>query len=111
MKMAYYVMGGDLSERGQAAMQSAVLVNMTAERGLVQVVELQRVSCTDGRLTPTFRMMFDSDGDALASSGPVKSDAPDTLLSAEAVRQTVEILCRGAEPRNALQGKTLVEMR
>ena len=57
-------------------------------------------------------MMFDSDGDALPSSGPVQDDqARDTLLSPEAARQTVEILCRGVEPKNALTGRTLIEVR
>jgi hypothetical protein len=112
LKMAYYLMGGRLSDRGLSAARSAVLVNLTADRGLVQVVELQTVSCADGRLTPTFRMMFDSDGDALPSSGPVQDDqARDTLLSPEAARQTVEILCRGVEPKNALTGRTLIEVR
>ena len=113
LKMAYYLMGGRLSDRGLSAARSAVLVNLTADRGLVQVVELQTVSCADGRLTPTFRMMFDSDGDALPSSGPVQEQdqARDTLLSPEAARQTVEILCRGVEPKNALTGRTLIEVR
>ena len=113
LKMAYYLMGGRLSDRGLSAARSAVLVNLTADRGLVQVVELQTVSCADGRLTPTFRMMFDSDGDALPSSGPVQEQdqARDTLLSPDAARQTVEILCRGVEPKNALTGRTLIEVR
>jgi hypothetical protein len=111
LKMAFYLMGGRLSDRGRAATRSAVLVNLTADQGLVQVVELQTVSCTDGRLTPTFRMMFNADGQALASSGPVKDDAEGTLLSGDAARRAVDILCRGAEPKNALTGRTLVEIR
>jgi hypothetical protein len=111
LKMAFYVMGGRLSDRRQDAARGAVLVNLTAAKGVVQVVELQRVSCAEGRLTPTFRMMFDADGQALPSSGPVQPEAPDTLLSTDAVRQTVEILCHGAEPSNAMPARTLVEMR
>lgn len=109
MKMAYYVMGGQLTDKAEA--KSAVLVNLTADEGLVQVVELQDVSCADGRMTPTFRMMFDSDGDALSSSGPVQDQATETLLSNDAVRQTVDIVCHGAEPKNGLNGRTLLEVR
>jgi hypothetical protein len=110
MKMAYYVMGGPLSDR-KAAGQSAVLVNLKADKGLVQVVELQAISCADGRLTPTFRMMFDADGTALASSGPVQKEAPETLLSPDAARRTIDFLCHGVEPKNALTGRTLIEIR
>ena len=111
MKMAYYLMGGQLLDRTKAAAQSAVLVNLTADRGLVQVVELQRISCASGQLAPTFRMMFDADGQALASSGPVKEGAEETLLSSDAVRQTMALLCDGAEPANAMHGKTMTEVR
>jgi|WetSurMetagenome_2_1015567.scaffolds.fasta_scaffold132061_2 hypothetical protein len=111
MKMAYYVMGGQLSVRDKAQAKSAVLVNLTAEQGLVQVVELQDLSCADGRMTPTFRMMFGADGQALASSGPVPKETSETLLSTEAVRKTVDILCHGAEPKDALTGRTLDEVR
>jgi hypothetical protein len=110
MKMAYYLMGGPLSERNQASSRSAVLVNLTADRGLVQVVELQTVSCKSGKLTPTFRMLLDPDGDALPSSGPV-DPAAETLLSPDAVRQSVAILCNGAEPADALPGRTVTEVR
>ncbi len=111
MKMAYYVMGGVLSVRDKNKAKSAVLVNLTAEQGLVQVVELQDLSCADGRMTPTYRMMFNADGQALASSGPVQKDASETLLSSEAVRQTVDILCHGAHPKNALTDRTIDEVR
>jgi hypothetical protein len=111
MKMAYYVMGGQLSVRDKAEAKSAVLVNLTADQGLVQVVELQDLSCAEGRMTPTFRMMFGADGQALASSGPVQKDASETLLSSEAVRKTVDILCHGAEPKNALTDRTIDEVR
>lgn len=36
-------------------------MNLTADQGLVQVVELQDVSCAGGRITATFRMMFSPD--------------------------------------------------
>ena len=111
MKMAYYVMGGELSVRDKARAKSAVLVNLTADQGLVQVVELQDLSCADGHMTPTFRMMFGADGQALASSGPVPKDVSETLLSPEAVRRTVDILCHGAEPKNALTDRTMGEVR
>lgn len=110
MRMAYYVMGGPLSDR-KADGQSAVLVNLTADQGRVQVVELQNISCADGRLTPTFRLMFDADGEALAASGPVQKEATETLLSQDAARRTIDFLCHGVEPKNALTGKTLAEVR
>jgi hypothetical protein len=111
LKLAYYVLGGELSERNQLAIQSAVLVNVTHGQQEMQVVELQVIHCASGRLTPTFRMMFGADGSALSTSGPVSDEARETLLSPEAERQTVHILCSGEEPANAMFGKTITELR
>jgi hypothetical protein len=56
-------------------------------------------------------MMFNADGEPMPSSGPVQHEAADTLLSPDAVRQTLAILCKGAEPKNALTGRVLTEIR
>jgi hypothetical protein len=112
-RLDFYVMG-TLSVKSGATARGAILVNTaTGKSDHIQIIELQSVACSREKIKPTYRLVLNSKGQMLQGSGPVASEGDDaqTLLPAEAVARTIDILCHAAKPTNVLENRTLADFR
>ena len=100
LHLDYYVIS-HMSGRGRAA----VLVNSAK----LQIVEITSIDCPNRAMRLTFRMVC-RDGRPLDTGGPAEEGAV-AMLTPDAVGRTVDILCSGATPENALRNRSLADFR
>lgn len=108
----FYVLGGPLSETKATKIRGAVLANVTASPdGPAQMVEIEQIDCGTKAFRPTYRIWYDPKGAVTEATGPVVAGQDFSLLTPEAIRATVQVLCGGAPPANALSARTLADFR
>jgi hypothetical protein len=112
----YYLFGDPLSVRlaqhtnGQATRYAAMIV--MAPPDPMNVLEVGRVDCGSGNLTPSFRAFY-LDGSLQWSGAPSEAPAMNdaqTLLSQGAVAVTHKFLCDGVAPSVSIADTTLFDL-
>lgn len=109
----FYVMAG-LSTKAKATIRGAALINTSSGPGeRIQIVEVSSITCAARTMKPTFRLVLNSKGQRLASGGPVSTDrgADSTLLTPNAQKLAIALLCEDIVPPNALENRSLADFR
>lgn len=110
IRVDFYALGGPLSMRNlRPVARAAALMNVTqAPDGPFQIVEIGTLTCRPAAFRATFRIVFDTGGHLLDSTGPVKDPAgPANLMTPEAVTAMSAIICDGQEPPDRIDDKDL----